>query len=135
LKRGLSTCAAGAGAEVAEFVEGVDTGPVAVAPLDGDGVISYERDLERMDIWTNGFCVDPSFSRHFIQATGAGTGQTEFAGRIKTFMSIFPLDQNIMDVGAGNFRRNQRIFGCHLEGNFDIRFRFTFDLNLLSEIL
>ena len=83
---------------------------MAVAPGDLDRIVSDKTHFERMDILADCDRLNSSETRHFIDASGTGAGESKLPRRKKTFVSIVPFDEHIMDIGAGNFGRNWELF-------------------------
>ena len=95
-----------AGAKFSQLLKGINPGPVAVAPGDLDGVAADRIDFERIDLFGDFVRVDSWSSSCFIDTRRAGAGETLLTGDEKAFVSVFPLDEDIVDVGAGNFGGN-----------------------------
>ena len=102
-----------AGTELTKFLKGINTGMVAVVPLDCDGVAADGGNFEWVDILRDILRINSSLPGHFIMASCAGTVETKAARRKQTLMPVIPFDQNVMDIRACNFLRERRCFICH----------------------
>lgn len=62
-------------AEFRELLPGIQSGGVAVAPGDFQGVVPREGELDRMNPGRNGCGIEQSFAGDFVDADGEGHSQ------------------------------------------------------------
>ena len=82
----VERCVAGhapAGTAPVEPLEGVDPGPVPVAPHHPESVGADERDRDRAHVGRHCGSIQQAAPAHLVHAGGAGTGEPERPGRVE----------------------------------------------------
>jgi hypothetical protein len=77
------------------LLEGVDAGPVPVAPVYSKSVGSYQLERKRTDVGWHQRRVKQGAATHFLDTRGAGAGQPERPSRKEPLMpGLIPFDED-----------------------------------------